>query len=564
MILIEIDKSTVKKRGNSLFLFLDKKEVGKQKYALSALPELYHEGGLCYQVPIRLFNEVLSALDEWDLIIHGDIPSEIETIIDTKNRVRSKSTEPRGYSFKTEPFQHQVDSFVYAQDNDKFLLGDEQGLGKTKQAIDIAVHRKDGFKHCLIICCVSGLKWNWANEVRTHSYEDSHIIGSRTNRNGNTIVDGVAKRVEDLLQPHDEFFLITNIETFRDAVFLEAVSEMCRNGDIGMVVIDEIHKCKNPNSQIGSAILQLDSYYKLALTGTPMLSSPIDLFTILAWLDVEKHSFSSYKAYYCVMVGYSTITGYKHLDELNETIQSCMLRRLKDDVLNLPPKIHATEYVDMSSGQTKLYREVLSKIKKDIDLVRVSASPLAELIRLRQVTGNPDILTTTKVVNAKFERAMELIENAVFNGDKVLVFSNWTQVIHPFHEFVSKTYKSSIVTGQVSDSQSQIDSFMNDDKVKVICGTTSALGTGYTLTEASTVIFLDSPWTQGEKDQAEDRAHRIGAVDTVTVITLVCKNTIDERVEEIVFGKGNMSKHIIDSEGTITGDAVTVLDFLLS
>ena len=176
----------------------------------------------------------------------------------------------------------------------------------------------------------------------------------------------------------------------------------------------------------------------------------------------------------------------------------------------------------------------------------LSPNPLAETIRLRQATGNPEILTTKKVKSAKYERALEIIEECIANGESVIVFSNWEKVISPLFKQIISKYPAYLVTGEIEDKFGAIQDFTEAKEPSVICGTIGALGTGFTLTKATTVIFLDSPWTKGEKDQAEDRAHRIGATSTVNIITLVCKNTMDEIIEQIIAGKGEIADYIVD------------------
>ena len=107
------------------------------------------------------------------------------------------------------------------------------------------------------MCCVNGLKWNWENEVKIHSKEKAHILGCYENSKGNLVIGSVQKRKEDLLKKHDEYFLITNIETIRDKEIGKILKQMCISGDIGMVIIDEIHKCKNPTSKQGKSIHNL-------------------------------------------------------------------------------------------------------------------------------------------------------------------------------------------------------------------------------------------------------------------------------------------------------------------
>ena len=516
---------------------------------LSSLPDTYEVGYNEFTAPRRLMENVINLFDFLDIELYGNIPKNILSYIESRNKIaESMKKEVSEFAYKTTPFDHQIECFEYAQTHPKFLLGDEQGLGKTKQAIDIAVSRKQQFKHCLIVCCVSGLKWNWAKEIETHSHESSRILGSRISRNGNLVIDSVKKRTEDLLVNHDEFFLITNIETLRDSAFCSSLEQLTKLGEIGMVVVDEVHKCKNPNSQQGIALLKLSSYYKMALTGTPLLNSPLDLYNVLSWLDAEHHNYTMYKEYYGLTDKFGQVEGYRNLNELKKVTEKVMIRRKKEDVLDLPEKIRTVEYVDMGSKQAKIYNEAKTKIKQDIDKVKLSNNPLAEFIRLRQATGNPSILTTTEVPNAKFERATEIIEEAIESGKNVLVFSMFERIITPFQE--SLKVGSELVIGGLTDDEkfSRINNFMTNEKIKVICGTIGALGTGFTLTKASVVIFLDSPWTRGEKDQAEDRVHRIGANSTVNIITLVAKNTADEVIEDIVQLKGDVADFVVDGQ----------------
>lgn len=548
MISLNIEKSRMQKKGNSIYISItdtdDAEEEALLGEQLSSLPKIKERSYNYFEVPIRYFHDVLDALSYWDLEITGDIPKDVREYIESRNRI--SQTESIDFEFKTKPFEHQLESFEYAKEHPCFLLGDEQGLGKTKQAIDIAVSRKNEFSHCLIVCCISGLKWNWAKEVEIHSDEKAHIVGSRVNRKGNLTIDGVKKRVDDLTQHHDEYFLITNIETLRDKAFTSYLKELTRSGEIGMVVVDEIHKCKNPTSQQGKALHSLNSFYKIGLSGTPLLNSPVDTYNILKWIGVERHSFSAFKERYCVQDNFGQVTGYRNLKELKNLVMDNMLRRTKEQVLDLPEKIRSVDYVDMSADQTKIYNEVRTKLIEDIDKVMLSTNPLAETIRLRQATGNPEVLTTKKVKSAKFERALEIIQECIENNQSVIVFSNWEKVISPFSEQVKSIAPCYLVTGETDDKFEVIEQFTSDSKSAVICGTIGALGTGFTLTKATTVIFLDSPWTKGEKDQAEDRAHRIGATSTVSVITLVCKNTVDETIEDIVASKGEIADYIVD------------------
>jgi SNF2 family DNA or RNA helicase len=511
----------------------------------------YHRNSKLWECKIDYFPIILDKLKFEDIQICGEVPKKFEKYLKMLDIYDEQDAD---YLSRTKPFEHQIESFNYALTHNKFLLGDEQGLGKTKQALDIAVARKHKMRHCLIVCGVNNLKWNWYKEVEIHTNEKAHILGSRVNRKGKTVIGSSAERLADLKQIHDEYFLITNIETLRDKEIQGQIKKMCNEGIIGMTIIDEIHKCKNSQSKQGKAIHCCCSYYRLALTGTPLMNNPVDLYNVLKWLEVENHSLTYFKNLYCEMGGFGgyEIIGYKNLDQLENSLNKNMLRRRKEEVLDLPPKIYTDELLDLDSSQDKLYRDVTNQIIEDIDRIMLLPNPLTELIRLRQVTSNPNILTSKNITNVKYDRILDILESTT---DKVIIFSNWTKVINPLYiKLSSLGYNPALVTGETKDPISEMNKFQSDNTCKVILGTTPALGTGYTLTAANTVIFIDEPWSKAIKDQAEDRCHRIGTKGTVNIITLICKDTIDERIHQIIKDKGELSDRIVDGKAVQPSD----------
>lgn len=326
-----------------------------------------------------------------------------------------------------------------------------------------------------------------------------------------------------------------------------------------------VHNCKNPTSQQGKGILKLRAENMIAMTGTPLLNTPLDLYIILKWLGYENHSFYAFKNHYCIMGGYGgyQIMGYQNTDELKAVLSDMMLRRRKEDVLDLPEKLYIDEYVDMDKEQWGIYNEILEDLRLNIDKIAETPNPLSQLIRLRQATGYTGILSTSINVSAKFDRMEELVEEAVANNTKVLIFSNWTQITDEVIRRL-KSYNPAVITGQTSDTERplQEQKFREDDTCKVIVGTIGAMGTGLTLTSGTVEIFLDLPWTMGAYQQAVDRAHRIGQKSNVTIYNLICKDTIDEKILSIVKGKGELSDALID--GNLTENKKEVLNYLLS
>lgn len=196
-----------------------------------------------WELPFNQLDTLISKLGAFEIEITGQYV-EIE---------KKQAEIPEGFEFKTTPFQHQVEGFNYGLNNDRWLLGDEQGLGKTKQVIDIAVAKKlqKGYKHCLIICGVNGLKWNWVNEIHTHSNEDAWILGQRT-KNHRTVIGSTADKLADLnaLEAISSYFIITNVESIRDENIASKIASYAKSGIIGLVAIDEIHKCFDYDTMI--------------------------------------------------------------------------------------------------------------------------------------------------------------------------------------------------------------------------------------------------------------------------------------------------------------------------
>ena len=529
-----------------------------------------------WEIPESAVPMLMSRLHDYDVLLRGEMRHETP---------ESHAQLPSGFVFTTKPYKHQMEGVIYGLEHESFLLGDDQGLGKTKEIIDIAMCRKqtDGLKHCLIICGINGNKYNWADEVKIHSKEDSWILGTRfTKRPPIKMIEGSTKdKMEDLNNIPHQFFWITNIETLRGGSFkekqgkrtvtrfpiAEKIQELCDRGIIGMIAFDEAHKAKNPDSQQGKALLSIDCKGpKIPMSGTFVLNNPLDLYLPLKWAGFETHSFYAYKQHYCTMGGFGgkEIVGYKNLDELRSMVSKVMLRRVKGDVLDLPPKVHTIEWVDAYPEQKSLYKDVRDQVRDNIDKVKVHPDPLSEMLRLRQVTGYPGILSSTVTKSAKMDRMEELVEDEVSVGGKAIIFSNWSEMTNVIRHKLKK-YNPAYITGEVGSVQrmEEKDRFQNDPNCKVMIGTIGALGTGFTLTAAQLVIFVDEPWNRGIKDQAEDRAHRIGTRGTVRVVTILTRDTVDEGVYNLVQKKGKMADLLVD--GKVDGKNVdNVLSYLLT
>lgn len=464
------------------------------------------------------------------------------------------------FTFKTKPYQYQIEGVKYGIDKRHWHLGDEQGLGKTKQIIDLARYLKEmqGVEHCLVICGVASLRWNWRDEIETHSDETYKLLGFRSRKRSNKLYDGGTKaKLEDLEEVPEEFFWIINIEAFREEAIVKLLKKYHENGTIGAIFIDEVHKVKNPLSAQGKGFIKVmntknKNDYRVTMSGTPLVNQPMDLFIIFKSLGYEENSYTAFKNHYCIFGGYMDreIVGYRNLQELKTRLKNIQLRRLKEDVLELPQKFPQTVYVDMYKEQEPLYKEVLAGLQDKIDLIMLSPNPLAQFTRLRQVVGTPQLVSSTVQKSAKLDKLVELVDEIASRGEQCLIFSNWAEVVQIIVDIL-KPYNAMGYLAKNKNLKDTENTFKADINKVALVGTIKLMGTGLTFNNSNNVIFFDSPWTGADKQQCIDRCHRIGQTNNLNIYSLVCANSIDEKVEMIVRRKELLSQGIVDSGNII-------------
>lgn len=516
----------------------------------------YHPDTKEWELPANLEEQVREIFKEELNIFEVGEPVELPPIHIDMNL----GELPADYVTKVKPYEHQITAMKYAQTHDKFLLGDDMGLGKTGVAITIAANRP--IKHCLVVCGVNSIKWNWKREIETFSYKESRFLGQKTSKKTGKITIGTAKdKINDLdnFQDIKEFFIITNVETLQNETIVSKLEQLCRKQEIGMIIVDEAHKCCSADSKQTQGLLKLRPKYRLAMTGTPLMNNPLDLYAILSWLDVEKRNFWSFKSYYCVLeektaenpkthktIRYKKITGYKNLAELQERLANVMIRRLKTDTIDLPEKTFIDEVVEMEKDQEKLYNDWLEELLPEIIKEKNLKNALTKMLRLRQITSAAETVDE-KCSCAKLDRMEELVTQATSNNNSVVIFSNWTTVTDVIMKRL-KDYSPALITGKVDvNRRNEEEKRFQSGETKVLIGTCAAMGTGLNFTKGNVVIFVDEPWTMAVKNQNTDRCHRIGQKNPVTVYTLITKDTVDEKVHQILETKGDLAKALVDT-----------------
>mgnify|MGYP002520847236 CR=1 FL=1 len=474
-------------------------------------------------------------------------------------------------AFKIKPYKYQEEGIKFGLLHNKWLLLDDQGLGKTLQMIYLAesLYEQEKIDHCVIICGVASLRYNWANEIRKFSCLSYTILGQTFSKRGKVRKIGVKDRCEDLKQGIKEFFIITNIETLQGRAkdgkdFAKAFNTSKEK--YNMIVLDEAHMCKSSTSKAAKSLLRLKSDYKIALSGTIIENEPGDSYVALKWIDAIKCNKGMFDHLYNVYGGFANkqVVGYKNLELLKDLIAHHSLRRKKDEVLDLPKKNYIIEYVEMSPKQQELYDNIQQGIAEELDLLPKDKKltimeEITMNMRSRQVTAWPGILTTEDIPSAKLDRLESLVEQIISQGDKVIIFSTFKSTLPEVLRRLER-YNPIAVSGDTPDEELNVlkkEFEINPDK-KVFIGTWQKIGTGFTMTAANYAIFIDTPWNNSKFEQCADRIYRIGQTKPVFIITLITKNTYDERVQELVEMKGISADYIID--GKESGKLIQVDD----
>ena len=449
------------------------------------------------------------------------------------------------------PFDHQLEAINFGLDKEKWLLLDSMGLGKTNSIIWLAetLKRRGIIDHCFIICGVNSLKQNWKKEIAKFSTESAVVLGEYTTRTGTTRYRSMDKRAQQLKDPIEEFFVITNLESLRDDRIIEAFKTS--SNKFGMIAFDEAHKAATKASQQGTNLLKLEAPFKIAATGTLITNNPLSAYVPLSWTGNDVSILTNYKSQYCNFGGFKNaqVIGFKNLDVLQEEIKACSLRRTLDQVRSdMPPKTVTIEVLEPEEDQRKFYEAIKEGVKEEADKIELKTSSLLALTtRLRQASACPSLLTTQKVSSCKVDRCVELIQELTSQGEKVVVLSVFKETINELATKLDQ-FHYSINTGDVPDAvvARNVSKFQDDPTEQVFIGTWGKVGTGWTLNASSYLICLDTPYTAAMFDQGTDRIWRVNNTRPAFITVLICSDTIDERVQQIIETKKELGEYLVD------------------
>jgi SWI/SNF-related matrix-associated actin-dependent regulator of chromatin subfamily A-like protein 1 len=443
-------------------------------------------------------------------------------------------------------FPHQVEGVAFLLKRRRAILADDMGLGKTRQAI-IGLHVGEPGGPYLVVCPAS-VKRNWQREIETALPDArSQIIAGRSDT-----------------APLDADWVIVNYDV------LGAHAERLREIPWRGMVFDEAHYLKNHQSQRSrharSMVDAADDPLVYALTGTPLTNRPRDLFPLLQLCGhALARSFLSFAKRYCAayQTEYGWVTdGASNLDELAVQLHGLMLRRTKDEVLDLPPKLRTWLPVDVPATTGAKEIGAVVRLLLDRQAGGRSAQRGGEAADRGRLLA---ALTTArhKLAAAKAADTIEFVENAVAQGEKVIVFSCFDEPLRKVLKHFGDA--AVLLTGATPAARRQklVDSFQADDRVRVFAANIIAGGVGLNLTAARQVVFNDLDWVPANHWQAEDRAYRIGQTNTVNVTYMTATGTVDDFVSTLLEAKTRLVDAVVEGKALDAGIADgSVLDEL--
>ena len=427
---------------------------------------------------------------------------------------------------------YQVDSLNWFETLDYLgfggILADEMGLGKTIQTITFILSKKN--KKILIVTPTS-LIHNWKSEFE--KFAPSLSVG---------ISHGLKKERAKIIKNIENFdVILTTYGSLRNDIeeYEKLYFDYC--------IIDEAQNIKNPLASSTDAVKSINASNKFALTGTPIENNLLELWSIFDFImPGYLYSLTKFNSIF--------IKDTEQVENLKRMIKPFILRRTKAQVIKeLPPKIEKEFFVEMGKTQKNTYGIYVEEIKRRLQEkkdIKNKITIFSYLTKLRQLCLDPSIIVEGyKGKSAKTDTCLEIIKDYIKKDNKILVFSQFTSVLKNIGERLNKNnINFYYLDGSTSakDRITLVDSFNNNEEIKVFLISLKAGGTGLNLTSANTVIHFDPWWNPSVENQASDRAHRIGQKQVVEVIKLIAKGTIEEKIVELQKKKSQLIHNMID------------------
>ena len=475
------------------------------------------------------------------------------------------------YDFVMPPMEHQAKALYLSGDEPDFAYFMEMGTGKTKVAIDNAVHLYlKGLIQAVLVMAPKGAYMNWSSvELPKHTPKTVRhrvLVWSSLEKDQVALTRQFASRSGELV------FLIFNVESMSMGRGPGVAKDFLMANPRTMWIIDESTCIKNYNSKRSKNILALRRYanYRRILTGDPLTRSPMDIYGQCSFLGADKLGFSSpvaFRSRYCTIETkqlrdpktgkitreFPVITGTQRIDELKAKITRFSYRVLKSECLDLPPKVYVTREVPLTDEQRKIIRTLKKEAIAYFDSVPVVTAPLVltRLIKQHQVVCGylkTDTGDEIAIANNRLSALMETLEET---DGKVLIWANYRYNIKEIYEAISKEYGPESVVHYFGDTTGEerplaVNRFNNDPTCRYFVGNPATGRYSLTLTVSSTCIYYSNSYNMEFRNQSEDRIHRIGqSADKVTYVDLISRRTADEVIIQNLKSKRDMANDIV-------------------
>jgi SNF2 family DNA or RNA helicase len=513
-------------------------------------------------VPQKVGMQNVAHLDEDDFSRFADSP-EARALRERVSEFKGVPSAdlPKGLKAEMRPYQRDGFDFLAHLVEIKLggILADDMGLGKTLQTLTwlawLKERNRKNPKPSLVICPASVLH-NWRRESEKFTPDLKVLV----------LESGAARHNLRKQIPQNDL-IVTNYALLRRD--LEELQKFA----FRTVILDEAQFIKNPGAQVTQSVKQLKCEHKLALTGTPLENRLLDLWSIVdfiqpGYLGTQEHFLGTYEPR-----GENAESGQRIARRrLSAKLRPLLLRRLKKHVAkDLPDRIEERRDCPLGDEQRKLYLAELRRSRDQVmraveqqGLNKSKMHVLAALTRLRQVCCHPS-LVGSDTASGKTETLFELLDPLISEGQQVLVFSQFVQMLHLLEkECQTRQIKTHILTGQTKDRQQVVNAFQGDTGAGVFLLSLRAAGTGLNLTNASYVVLYDPWWNPAVEAQAIDRSHRIGQTQTVNAYRLIAPGTVEEKIWELQQSKAQTIADVLGEEGFARSLTTTDLEYLFS
>lgn len=461
------------------------------------------------------------------------------------------------------PYPYQVEGMEFAARAGRCLIADEMGLGKTIQAIGTAslLHR-EGFVGSVLIVCPTSLKYQWQKEIKKFCGKDALVI------------EGLQTQRTKMYDAPQLFKIVSYNALSNDMKLLKEII-------VDMLVMDEVQRLKNWNTQIAKGVRRIKADYKVILSGTPLENKLEELYSVVQLVD--QYSLGPYYEFrdnHIMTNATGKVTGYKNLNEVGQSLSHLLKRRRKCEVaLQLPERMDKNLFVPMTKEQMVIHDELKGNVARlvfkwkkmhylsDTDRRRL----LLMLSQMRMVCDSTYILDQQSRNDTKVDEAVNIINSVVESGnDKVVIFSQWERMTRLVAQELEKAgvgYEY-LYGGVPSAKRKELMDNFNDNTDARVFISTDAGCTGLNLQTASYLINLDLPWNPAILEQRIGRIYRIGQRNNIQVINLVSMGTIEEQMLAKLQFKSSMFAGALDGgddevllEGNKLQEIVEQFDF---